>query len=196
MALRSDIALPEREQPLLLAWPAPGDSDGFLRLEKPAEWQAFIGALGIDPRIPETVRVKFARAQLLYLMGWIDLSLLKAGELAELIALELALTDRYGAAVPKRNRTFSAPLKHMVNTAGLADGDIPMVQQCGGTVIGQLTGETAPTLAVRRNMLAHGIPFDGLPTGGLLELVRDLIDHAYRNHVLEVGPIGAPREDG
>jgi hypothetical protein len=28
--------------------------------------------------------------------------------------------------------------------------------------------------------LAHGYPFDGFPNGGLLELVRDLIDFAYR----------------
>ena len=29
----------------------------------------------------------------------------------------------------------------------------------------KLTGETKPTLADRRNALAHGDPFDGLPTG-------------------------------
>jgi hypothetical protein len=31
-----------------------------------------------------------------------------------------------------------------------------------------------------RNDLAHGIPFRELPWAGLLELVRDLINYAYR----------------
>jgi len=53
-----------------------------------------------------------------------------------------------------------------------------------------LTGDTRPTLAERRNTLAHGDPFEGLPTGGLLELVRDLINFAYRDYVAE-----APRSE-
>jgi len=72
---------------------------------------------------------------------------------------------------------------------GLTDAQIPMVVRCGGTVIGQLTGETHPTLAERRNALAHGDPFDGLPTGGLLELVRDLINYAYRHYVAEANSL-------
>ncbi len=35
--------------------------------------------------------------------------------------------------------------------------------------------------------LAHGDPFEGLPTGGLLELVRDLINFAYRHYIAEMG---------
>jgi hypothetical protein len=73
----------------------------------------------------------------------------------------------------------------MVEVDGLTDADIPMVLRCGGTAIGQLTGATRPTLAERRNMLAHGDPFEGLPTGGLLELTRDLINYAYRNYIAE-----------
>lgn len=146
-----------------------------------ADWRAFIENLGIDPRIPQIVQVRFARAQTLYLLGWIDLSLIKAGELAALIALELAVMDRYGGKVSKGKRSFAKLLKHMVEVDGLTDGDIPMVTRCNGTAVGQLTGSNHPTLAERRNLLAHGDPFDGLPTGSLLELVRDLIDYAYRD---------------
>jgi hypothetical protein len=53
-----------------------------------------------------------------------------------------------------------------------------------------LTGDTRPTLAEHRNTLAHGDPFEGLPTGGLLELVRDLINFAYRDYIAE-----APRPE-
>jgi hypothetical protein len=162
--------LPPRKHPLHLAWPADGQAGGFLSFDQPEAWRAFVDSLGIHPLIPVVVQTKFARAQTLYVLGWIDMGLIKAGELAALIALELALRDRYGGAVKKPS--FAALLKHMVSVDGLADTDIPMVVRCNGSAIGQLTGDVRPTLAERRNTLAHGDPFDGLPTGGLLELAR------------------------
>ncbi|MEQ1756043.1 MAG: hypothetical protein ABL973_18115 [Micropepsaceae bacterium] len=181
----SDIALSDRDQPVLLAWPTQDNAGGLMRFEKAADWRAFVKSLGIDTRIPEIVRAKFARAQMLYLLGWVDFSVVKAGELAALVALELALMDRYGGRISKSKRSFAALLKFMVDSDGLTDAQIPIVVRCGGTAVGQLTGETHPTLAERRNALAHGDPFDGLPTGGLLELVRDLINLAYRHYIAE-----------
>lgn len=185
MADHLHITLRDRDEPLLLAWPTEGSEGGLIRFEKAADWRTFVASLGIDTRIPEIVRAKFARAQTLYLLGWVDFSILKAGELAALIALELALMDQYGGRISKNKRSFAALLKFMVDSDGLNDAQIPMVVRCGGTAIGQLTGETHPTLAARRNSLAHGDPFDGLPTGGLLELVRDLINFAYRDYIAE-----------
>lgn len=165
-----------------MAWPTPSNPGAFTRFERADEWRAFISNWGINSQIPQPVQKKFARAQMLYLVAWFDFTLVKAGELAALIALELALMNRYGGLRPKRDRGFASLLKHMVRVDGLTDADIPMVTRCGGTAIGQLTGDTHPTLAERRNLLAHGDPFDGLPTGGLLELVRDLINYAYRDY--------------
>jgi len=190
MTNHSYITLSDREEPVLLAWPAQGNAGGYIQFQKAADWRAFIDGLGIDPRIPEIVRAKFARAQRLYLLGWVDFSVVKAGELAALIALELALMDRYGGCISKNKRSFAALLKYMVDSDGLTDAQIPMVVLCGGTALGQLTGETHPTLAERRNSLAHGDPFDGLPTGGLLELVRDLINFAYRDYIAEAVSLG------
>lgn len=51
-------------------------------------------------------------------------------------------------------------------------------------MVGFLTGRK-PRLADVRNDLAHGFPFDGIPTAGLFELVRDLIEYAYRNMIAE-----------
>lgn len=190
MTDHSHIVLSDRGEPVLLAWPTQGNAGGFIQFEKAADWRAFVESLGIDPRIPEIVRTKFARAQTLYLLGWVDFSVVKAGELAALIALELALMDRYGGHLSKNKRSFGALLKYMVDVDGLTDAQIPMVVRCGGTALGQLTGDTRPTLADRRNSLAHGDPFDGLPTGGLLELVRDLINFAYRHYFAEAASIG------
>ena len=182
---RHAFVLPERAKPFFLAWPTPGRPGGLIRFDRPYEWEAFVGAMAVDGRIPEIVRIKFARAQTLYLLGWVDPGLIKAGELAALIALELAASDRYGARLPKGKRTFADLLRYMVVHDGLDDASIPMVARSGGTAVGQLTGALRPTLADRRNALAHGDPFEGLPAGGLLELVRDLINYAYRGFVAE-----------
>ncbi len=104
-----------------------------------------------DARIPDVVRLKYARAQKLYLLGWIDADLIKAGELVALTALELALMDRYGTKLKTRERTFAAVLRHLVEVDGLTDAQIPMVARCGGSAIGQLIGTHRPTLAQRRN---------------------------------------------
>jgi len=69
----------------------------------------------------------------------------------------------------------------MVEGDFLTDDKLPIVQKYGGSVIGFLTGEAKPTLADRRNDLAHGYAFDGWPCGGLLEVTRDLIEYAYRD---------------
>jgi hypothetical protein len=55
----------------------------------------------------------------------------------------------------------------------------------GGSVVDLLTGKREPSLPTIRNQLAHGCPFDGLPWSGLTELVRNLIEYAYRNFSAE-----------
>lgn len=192
MSTFSYITLEGRDEPLTLAWPATGNAAAFLHFDRADAWRAFIAGLGIDRRIPEIIQRKFVRAQTLYLLGWIDFSLNKAGELAALIALERAEMDRHGGELLKRKRGFAARLKHMVTADGLTGRDIPTVERCGGTAIGQLAGDVHPTLAERRNTLAYGDPFDGLPTGSLLELVRDLINYAYRDCIAEAASLGAP----
>ncbi|WP_225199240.1 hypothetical protein [Gluconobacter oxydans] len=190
MTDRAHILLTNRADPLLLVWPVPGNPAALVQFAHAAEWRQFIDDLAIEARIPEIVQAKFARAQTLYLLGWIDISLVKAGELAALIALELALMDRYGGLIVKRKRSFATLLAHMVEVDGLTDADLPVIVRCGGSAIGHLTGTVRPSLAQRRNTLAHGDPFEGLPTGGLLELVRDLINFAYRHYLAEAESLG------
>jgi len=196
--------LPARAAPLTLVWPRPGNPVAMLEFGDVADWHGFVETLSLDPRIPDIVRLKYERAQKLFLLSWLDLDLLKGAELVALTALELALKDRYGAIVPPirtkkvdpsspaammaaaPRHSFKALLRHMVEGDQLTDAQIPMIVRCGGTAIGQLTGATRPTLDERRNSLAHGDPFDGLPTSGLVELVRDLIHYAYRDYLAEV----------
>jgi hypothetical protein len=69
---------------------------------------------------------------------------------------------------------------------GLTDAKVPMIRRCGGTVIDLLTGKREPSFADIRNDSAHGYPFDGFPWAGMLELIRDLIEYAYRDFAPKV----------
>jgi hypothetical protein len=73
----------------------------------------------------------------------------------------------------------------MVDHDDLTDDKLPIIRRAGGTVIGLLRGDRDPNLAAIRNMRAHGNPFGAGPQAGLLELVRDLIEYAYRDLIAE-----------
>ncbi|SDR63342.1 hypothetical protein SAMN05519103_08511 [Rhizobiales bacterium GAS113] len=194
--------------PLVVPWPMPGNASNLSSFATLAEWRELVLRFSVHPAIPLIVTAKFERAQKLYVLSRLDLDLIKAGELVALTALELALTDRYAGAERQRRRklvaaklekekrkiskgerwwveniSFADLLKYMVERDGLTEDQVPMYQRCGPTtkVIGPLTGETRPSLTDIRNDLAHGAPFGGFPWAGLLELVRDLIDYAYRD---------------
>jgi len=172
----------KREPPFALPWPVPGNPGGFIEFSTAAEWRAFVSSLGLPVGIPEIVAAKFRRAQMLYFLAWLYNDVIKAGELMALATLELALNDRYGAKVKKRGayRSFAELLAYLIQD-GLTDDKIPMIKRCGGSAIGFVNGDVKPSLADIRNKQAHGDPFDGFPVGGLLELVRDLIEFAYRD---------------
>jgi hypothetical protein len=165
--------------PLILPWPTANAPAEFLSFSTVDEWRTFILDLSLRSGVPEIIRTKYQRAQKLYFIGWVDADVIKAGELVAFTALEFALKDRYGKG------KFSNLLKRMVENDGLTNELIPMCRKSSSTVIGQLTGQTHTSLAEIRNSLAHGDPYDGLPWAGLLELVRDLIEYAYRNFVTE-----------
>jgi hypothetical protein len=131
-----------------MAIPWPGEASGIRTFANFAEWCEAIGALGLCKVIPEIVRAKFERARKLYVLGWIDIDLIKAGELVALTALELTVRDRYGGKLfrfkPTQfagNKTksrepalFSEYLKFMVARDGLTDAAVPMVRKYGGPV--------------------------------------------------------------
>lgn len=205
-----DIAsfnLDRNDAPFVMPWPQPGNPAFPLTFYHFQEWKAFIADRGLHHAIPRIVQEKFRRAQRLYLLAWLDADLVKVGELVALIALELALLDRYGGILRQRfvqqgnkQKRRRAPVLHelleyLVDGDGLTDAQLPFTQRYGGSIVPVLHREgrravnaantTRPTLAEVRNSLAHGDPFDGFPWSGLLELVRDLIEYAYRFYLQE-----------
>uniref|UniRef100_B0T9C6 Uncharacterized protein n=1 Tax=Caulobacter sp. (strain K31) TaxID=366602 RepID=B0T9C6_CAUSK len=186
-----------------LPWPGEQGPATLRAFSSPQAWRAALSELDLDPACaaPKVVRDKYRRAQKLYLLAWIDGDVMLAGEMAAFTALELALNDQVGPKVaalaekPRKKAKVSATgmirtplladlLDYLVVHAGIVDEDFPTALSAGGTVVDRLrkVGPLAsrPTLAETRNRLAHGDPFEGLPLGGLLHVVRDLIHYLYR----------------
>ena len=89
-------------------------------------------------------------------------------------------------------------ITYMVEEDGLTDDQLPTFCKYGGGVIVRNLYETKDerkargnnvlppmNLVERRNRAAHGDPFDNMPAAGLIEVVRDLIEYAYRNFISE-----------
>lgn len=173
--------------PLTMPWP--GNLGGLVEFPTFAAWREFILQFGLRDGVPDIVTAKFARAHKLYVLTWLDFDLIKAGELVAFTALELALKDRYGHANKVKNKrgdtSFALTLRYMVEDDGLTDDLLPMNRRCGppSTIVGFLTGTATPSLAEIRNGSAHGYPLDAFPRSGLLELIRDLIEYAYRDMI-------------
>jgi hypothetical protein len=176
-------------------------SSSFSRLD---QWRRFIEEFNLNSLVPQVIWNKYGRAQRLYYLGWIDYDAIKAGELAALVVLELALINQYGrAGQAERPRNKDRPMlaaliAYMVEKDGLTDDQLPIFQKYGGGAIvrnlyetseqRQLRGKAAPppmNLVERRNRAAHGDPFDNMPCAGLIEVVRDLIEYAYRDFAKE-----------
>jgi hypothetical protein len=153
-----------------------------LEFASPGKRLAFLEDLSLSPIVPHILSAKYARAQRFYALSWLDIDLIKAGELVALTALELALKDRYAGMLRKDRLMLADLLRYLVEKDGLSGSTLPFTQSYGGSVVGILyesdaaraarkrhSGATPTTLAGIRNGLAHGDPFDGLPWSGLLE---------------------------
>ncbi|WP_431673653.1 hypothetical protein [Rhizobium leguminosarum] len=183
--------------PRWLPWPIADNPGGEVHFASYHEWRDFFLQFDLHIAVPEIVRMKFARAMKLHLLAWVDVDLIKAGELVAWTALELALTDVYKHRIIAQRRAAAAfkgkkpseqvklaeILRYMERYDGLTDAKIPLVQKSGGSVIGRFSGAQQPALNHLRNDLAHGYPFDGLLQSGLIELLRDLIEYAYRDRI-------------
>ncbi|TWC77162.1 hypothetical protein FB593_11824 [Rhizobium sp. SJZ105] len=182
--------------PFYVPWPIEGNPGAILAFTTPDEWLAFLRERDLHNDVPQIVSNKYARAQRLYALSWLDLDLMKAAELVAITALEAALKERFAGVSRKERPMLGGLLRHLVLSDGLGNTELPFTRRYGGKAADLLyeseatrkereaQGRSAqPTLLSIRNGLAHGDPFDGLPWSGLLELIRDLIEYVYRDMI-------------
>jgi hypothetical protein len=195
-----------------LPWPSPQQPGGFITFADFGEWQGVVLGFRLSPGIPQNMVDLFDRALKLYLAAWLDFDLVTAGEMAAFAALEHSLRDCYlgdfrarhtekvvaRAKSEKRlptlkenfepkNVSLFALIEHMHRRDGLTDDLLPCVRKYGSSVMKLFTDEADPNLADMRNVRAHGHPFGSGYMSGLLELVRDLIEYAYRDRISVAG---------
>ena len=171
------------DDPLGMMWPMPNNPATWVSFSTFDEWLKFVSGLQLRHAAPKIAEDRFERALKLFLLAWLDFDLIKAAELQALTTLEFALTDCYGDKVrdKKGKIYFYRLLRYLPTKDDLTDDKLPLIRRCGGSVVERLKGNHKPTLADIRNDLAHGLPFTDTPQAGLIELVRDLIDYAYRD---------------
>ncbi|WP_051956084.1 hypothetical protein [Beijerinckia mobilis] len=204
LAHAAEISPGERTIP----WPSPGAPGGFVTFANFAEWQKIICGFRLASGVPHDMVDLFDRALKLYLAAWLDFDLVVAGEMAAFAALEHSLRDRYLNSFRQRhmekviarakrekrepmlNENFrhdsvklSDLLQHMHQHDKLTDDLLPCIRKYGGSVMRRLTDKGSPALAELRNDRAHGNPFGSEYQSGLLELIRDLIEYAYRDRI-------------
>ncbi len=118
-----------------------------------------------------------------------------------MVALELALQNQYGGEArklrpPPKVTKPGGPgslglrilLKYMIEHDGLTAVALPSLKRPGRDLLERIVGTGRPNLVDIRNGLAHGDPFGGSYQAGLIELVRDMIDYAYRDHPRPIRP--------
>lgn len=203
-----EIAAKQIPGPRVIPWPSPGMLGGFVSFSSFTEWQRVIVGFQLPAGVPRNMADLFDRALKLYLAAWLDFDLITAAEMASLSALEHSLRDCYLGEFhaqhmkkmvaraksekrePRLNENFrpesislNSLLQYMHQRDGLSDDQLPCVRKYGGSILRLLNGETNPGLADMRNVRAHGNPFGSGYQSGLLEVVHDLLEYAYRSSI-------------
>ena len=161
----------------------PSGKGQILEFNDIAEWRDHLYTCRIrSHRVPTVYADQFHVALKLLLFAWADGHVLKTAELAALSALESSLKfvyyQRFYSATPKKQIGLADCLEYMEKEDKLAE-----IYQYG-----KFKGQPN-ALNVIRNGIAHGGLFTGFPWGGLMETVRDIIEHAFRNYPESPGPL-------
>ena len=156
----------------------------FLEFYHITEWRDYLLPLQIrSARVPTIHADAYHVALRMLLLAWADTCLIKPAELQALRSLESALRGVYFQVLFECRRESNSKLIREKFRPGLGDFLEYMAAHDGldPALHNESKKTTGNALSVIRNGLAHGDPFNGLPWGGLLEAVRDVMEHAHRN---------------
>ena len=168
----------------------PSGKGQILVFDDIADWRDHLYTFSIRSKlVPLEYADQFHVALKILLFAWADARVSKVAELAALSSLEGSLKavyyERLHSQNPKRRIGLANYLEYMEKVDGLS-AIYPYEQF-----------KSQPNaLNIIRNGIAHGYPFSNGPWGGLMETVRDIISHAFRNHPRHPGPLdeSVPKE--
>lgn len=169
----------------------PSGKGQILEFHDIAAWWDHLNSCCIrSRRVHPIYASQFHVALRIMLFAWIDGSFIKAAELMALRALESSLQSIYYPALLAAN----PPKKRKQKPSGqLVDEEPPRFRLAQYLDYAEHNDnlsavyefskfkDNVNALNRIRNGLAHGDIFSGFPWGGLMETVRDIIEHAFRN---------------
>ena len=169
----------------------PSSTGQILEFNDIAEWRDFLYSFRIrSHRVPAVYADQFHVALRTMLFAWADSNMIKVAEMAALRALESSLQYNYYrpllAANPPRKKK---PPKQQGQVPpaeptrfGLAKYLDYAERHDGLSTVYEINKfkDNVNALNRIRNGLAHGDIFSGFPWEGLLETVREIIEHAWR----------------
>lgn len=169
----------------------PSSTGQILEFNNIPEWRDFLYTFRIrSHRVPAVYADQFHVALRTMLFALVDASMIKVAEMAALRALESSLQSIYYpvllAANPPRKKKppkQQGPLPPAEPTRfGLAKYLDYAERHDGLSTVYEFSKfkDNVNALNRIRNGLAHGDVFTGFPWGGLLETVREIIEHAWR----------------
>jgi hypothetical protein len=169
----------------------PSSKGQILEFNDIAEWRDYLDSCRIrSRRVHPIYDSQFCVALRTMLFAWVDASMIKVAEMAALRALESSLQYNYYqpllAANPPRKKKPTEQQGQLPPPEPTRFGlamylDYAERHDGLSTVYPFATfKENANALNRIRNGLTHGDIFSGFPWGGLLETVREIIEHAWR----------------
>ena len=171
----------------------PSSKGQILEFNDIAEWRDYLCTFRIrSRRVPVVHADQFHVALRIMLFAWADAGMIKVAEMAALRALESSLQCNYyqpllAANPPGKKRSAKQQGQLLPSEPihfGLAKYLDYMEQHDGLSTVYPFTTfrDNVNALHRIRNGLAHGDVFSGFPWGGLMETVRDIIEHAFRDY--------------
>jgi hypothetical protein len=164
-----------------------------LKFNDIAAWRDYLYTFRISSkRVPVVFADQFHVALRIMLFAWADGRVLKAAELMAASALEGSLKavyyEKLRAAEPKDDKSQeeeqNQQKKRKQKRFYLADYLEYAVQRDNLSEVYPYENYRGKpnALNVIRNGIAHGYPYSNMPCGGLLETVRDIMEHAFRGY--------------
>ncbi len=150
-----------------------------------AEWRDYLLGLQIrSRRVPIVFVNSYNVALRTLLLAWAEPAVIKPAELQALRSLEAGLRDVYFQLVFEQEKAKKPKLTRDGFIPGLGRylGYMAAHDELPPEAHSQAKRDTGNALDVIRNGLAHGNVFNNLPWGGLFESVREMVEHAFRNH--------------